>query len=82
MVAMIEALEPGIHAMVDHPATDTPEMRRVGHVGNTNVAEQRAGILHAWTHPSVRAVIERRLHDLCHDGRVVPDCANCREVAA
>lgn len=60
MVAMIEALEPGIHAMVDHPATDTPEMRRVGHAGNTNVAEQRAGILHAWTHPSVRAAIERR----------------------
>jgi predicted glycoside hydrolase/deacetylase ChbG (UPF0249 family) len=60
MIAMIEGLQPGIHAMVDHPATDTAEMRRVGHAGNYNVAEQRAGILHAWTHASVKAAVERR----------------------
>ena len=60
MVKMIEGLGPGIHALVDHPATDTAEMRRVGHVGNTNVAEQRSGILHAWTHPEVWAAVRRR----------------------
>lgn len=60
MIAMIEALTPGIHMMVDHPSTDTPEMRRVGHPGYYNVAEERSGILHAWTHPDVRAAVERR----------------------
>jgi len=60
MVKMIEGLTEGIHAMVDHPATDTAEMRRVGHVGNYNVAEQRSGILHAWTHPEVLAAVKKR----------------------
>lgn len=60
MVKMIEELTEGIHAMVDHPATDTAEMRRVGHVGNYNVAEQRSGILHAWTHPEVLAAVKKR----------------------
>ncbi len=60
MVKWLDGLAPGIHSMVDHPATDTPEMRRVGHTGNTNVAEQRSGVLHAWTHPDVKAAVARR----------------------
>lgn len=59
MVAMIKGLTPGIYAMVDHPATDTAEMRRVGHPGNYNVAEQRSGILSAWTHPAVIEVVKQ-----------------------
>jgi hypothetical protein len=60
MVQLITGLTPGIHAMVDHPATDTPEMRRVGHPGNENVAEQRAGVLRAWTDPRVWQAVRRR----------------------
>jgi predicted glycoside hydrolase/deacetylase ChbG (UPF0249 family) len=59
MVSLLEGLTPGIHAMVDHPATDTEEMRLVGHDGNRNVAEQRAGILHAWCHPKVKEAVAR-----------------------
>ncbi len=60
MVTMIEALGPGLHSMLDHPATDTPEMRRVSHAGNENVAEQRAGVLHAWTHPRVMEAVQKQ----------------------
>lgn len=60
LVAMIESLGPGLHSTLDHPATDTPEMRRVGHPGNENVAEQRAGVLYAWTHPRVLEAVKKR----------------------
>lgn len=60
MLTAIEALTPGIHVFLDHPATDTPEMRRVFHPGNENVAEQRSGVLAAWTDPRLLAAIERR----------------------
>jgi chitin disaccharide deacetylase len=68
MVRLIEGLEPGIWGMVDHPATDTAEMRRVGHVGYENVAEDRAAILHAWTHPEVLAAVQRRKVELTSVG--------------
>lgn len=71
MIRLIEGLTPGIHSMVDHPATDTAEMRRVGHEGNRNVAEQRAGILYAWTHPDVKAAIARRNIELTSVGASV-----------
>ncbi len=71
MVAMIKDLTPGIHAMVDHPATDTAEMRRVGHPGNYNVAEQRSGILTAWTHPSVLEAVKLRNIELTSVGASV-----------
>ena len=71
MIKLIEGLTPGIHSMVDHPATDTPEMRRVGHPGNYNVAEQRAGILAAWTHPAVIAAIKQRNIELTSVGASV-----------
>jgi len=60
MIQLIEGLSPGVFGMVDHPATDTPEMRRVGHIGSYNVAEERSGILHAWTHASVMAAVQNR----------------------
>lgn len=60
MVGWLEGLPPGIHSMIDHPALDTPEMRRVFHVGNTNVAEQRAGVMYAWTHADLKAAVKRR----------------------
>ncbi|MFN7541777.1 MAG: ChbG/HpnK family deacetylase [Acidobacteriota bacterium] len=71
MLGMLEALTPGIHAMVDHPATDTAEMRQVGHEGNRNVAEQRAGILHAWCHPKVKEAVGRLGIELASVGACV-----------
>lgn len=71
MVKMIEGLGPGIHAFVDHPATDTAEMRRVGHEGYRNVAEQRAGILYAWTHEEVIAAVKRKNVVLTSVGEMV-----------
>lgn len=59
MVKMIEELKPGTYSMVDHPATDTAEMRRVGHEGSRSVAAERSGILYAWTHSRVKAAVIR-----------------------
>lgn len=71
MVSMIESLGPGVHAMVDHPATDTPEMRLVGHEGNRDVAEQRAGVLRAWCHPRVKEAVSRKQIELTSVGACV-----------
>ena len=60
MLAAIEGLAPGTNVFLDHPATDTPEMRRVFHPGSERVAEERSGVLKAWTDPSVLAAIKRR----------------------
>lgn len=60
MLAAIQALTPGTHAFLDHPATDTPEMRRVFHPGSEHVAEQRSGVLKAWTDPRVLAAVTQR----------------------
>ena len=60
MLAAIEVLAPGTNVFLDHPATDTPEMRRVFHPGSERVAEERSGVLKAWTDPSVLAAIKRR----------------------
>ena len=64
MLAAIEVLAPGTNVFLDHPATDTPEMRRVFHPGSERVAEERSGVLKAWTDPSVLAAIKRRNVDL------------------
>ena len=64
MLAAIEVLAPGTNVFLDHPATDTPEMHRVFHPGSERVAEERSGVLKAWTDPSVLAAIKRRNVDL------------------
>jgi len=60
LAARLETLGPGLWLIVDHAATDTPEMRAFGHVGYEWVAADRSGVLEAWTSPKVKAVIERR----------------------
>ncbi len=60
LVAILEKLEPGDWILVEHPAVDGAEMRALGHIGYTNVAEDRAGVLKALTSPAVQAVIARR----------------------
>ena len=46
--------------MVEHAATDTPEIGAFGHPGYEGVAADRSAVLEAWTSASVKAVIARR----------------------
>lgn len=56
----LEELQPGTYLLVEHPATDDPESRAIGHKGYENVAEDRAGVTHALTSEKVKAVIKKR----------------------
>jgi hypothetical protein len=60
LVKVIEDLQPGRWLLVEHPAYDTPEIRAMGHRGYENVAEDRAGVTHAFTSPRVKELIKRR----------------------
>jgi hypothetical protein len=60
LVAILENLGPGTWLIVEHPATDTPESRRMGHLGYENVAEDRAGVLHALTSEKAKKVVRDR----------------------
>jgi predicted glycoside hydrolase/deacetylase ChbG (UPF0249 family) len=60
LAARLEAIGPGTWLMVDHAATDTPEVEAIGHLGYDEVAADRSAVLAAWTSPKVRAVIARR----------------------
>lgn len=56
----LEALEPGTWYMVDHCATDTPEIRALGLDGYRDVAADRAGVVAMWTDARVKEVVRRR----------------------
>lgn len=56
----LRTLTPGTWLMVEHAATDTPEMRAYGHVGYEDVAVDRQAVLDAWTSPVVREAIASR----------------------
>jgi hypothetical protein len=60
LAAALETLGPGTWVMVDHAATDTPEIRAFGHPGYEAVAADRSAVLSAWTSPLVREAIARR----------------------
>jgi hypothetical protein len=60
LVAILENLGPGTWLIVEHPALDTPESRRMGHLGYENVAEDRAGVLHAMTSAKAMKVVRDR----------------------
>ncbi len=60
MLELIDGLTPGLWLLVEHPGLDTPEMRAIGHKGYENVAEDRAAVTHVFTHPRVKAAIERK----------------------
>jgi predicted glycoside hydrolase/deacetylase ChbG (UPF0249 family) len=60
LVAILENLGAGTWLIVEHPALDTPESRRLGHLGYENVAEDRAGVLHALTSERVKKVVKDR----------------------
>jgi predicted glycoside hydrolase/deacetylase ChbG (UPF0249 family) len=56
----LESLPPGRWLHVDHPAYDTPESRAIHHVGYTNVAVDRQGVIEAWTDVGVFDIITAR----------------------
>jgi chitin disaccharide deacetylase len=60
LAALLEKLENGAWLLVEHPAVDGPESRSLGHLGYTNVAEDRAGVLRAFTSPKVKEVVRSR----------------------
>jgi hypothetical protein len=60
LIKLLEDLQPGTWLLVEHPAFDTPEMRNVAHKGYENVAQDRAGVTHAFLSPNVKEVIKRR----------------------
>lgn len=73
LAARLETLEPGLWLMVDHAATDTPEVQAIGHKGYEQVAADRSAVLAAWTSPKVKAVIERRGIELTNYRKLLDD---------
>jgi predicted glycoside hydrolase/deacetylase ChbG (UPF0249 family) len=60
LAARLATLGPGTWLMVDHAATDTPEIQAFGHTGYENVAADRSAVLQAWTSPQVLAAVKKR----------------------
>lgn len=56
----LRTLGPGTWLMVEHAATDTPEIRAFGHAGYEDVAVDRQAVLDAWTSQVVREAIAAR----------------------
>ena len=60
LIVALEKLTPGTWMLVEHPATDDPESRAIGHQGYENVAADRVGVTHALTSEKVKAAIKKR----------------------
>jgi chitin disaccharide deacetylase len=58
--SILEKLETGKWLLVEHPAINTPEMKAIGHKGYYNVAEDREGVLAAFTSAEIKRVIQER----------------------
>jgi predicted glycoside hydrolase/deacetylase ChbG (UPF0249 family) len=71
LAAVLEKLRPGTWLMVDHAATDTPEIQAYGHTGYENVAADRSAVVEAWTSPKVLEVVKRRGIELTGYGDLV-----------
>ena len=60
LAARLQELEPGDYIHLDHAALDTPEMRRIGHEGYRNVAQDRSANTEAWSSAIVKDTLARR----------------------
>jgi predicted glycoside hydrolase/deacetylase ChbG (UPF0249 family) len=60
LVEILSKLQPGTWMFVEHCGFDVPEMRAMGHLGYTNVAQDREGVTRAFTSDKVKAVIKQR----------------------
>ena len=56
----LEKLTPGTYLFVEHPARDFPEMKPVGHKGNTDVAESREWVTRVFTSDKVKKTIQQK----------------------
>ena len=62
---MLNSLEEGeTYLFVDHPAFNTEEQQAVNHIGYSNVATDRAGVVKIWTDPRIKETIEQLGIDL------------------
>ena len=68
LAAIIVSLGPGIHCMPDHPAVDSPERRRVSPPSNYHLAEQRACVSFACTHPHPIGAVQKQNIKLISSG--------------
>jgi predicted glycoside hydrolase/deacetylase ChbG (UPF0249 family) len=60
LAALLDSLAPGVYTMIDHAATDTPEMQAIGHHGYRDVARDRSAVMQAWTSRDVLDAVARR----------------------
>ncbi len=56
LAARLLNLGPGTYLMIEHCATDTPEVQAMGQ----DVASDRSAVVAAWTHPKVLAAVKKR----------------------
>lgn len=59
LAVKLQKLEAGTYVMVDHCATNDPEMQTIGHKGYEYVAADRAAVVEAWTSPVVLDAVKR-----------------------
>ena len=60
LVKALQTVGPGDYNLVEHPATNDPEMKAIAHPGYENVAEDRASVTALWTSPKVKEAIAQR----------------------
>lgn len=53
-------LKPGKYLFIEHPAKNTPEMEKVGHVGNYDVAVSRDWVTRVFTSEKVKQTIQQK----------------------
>jgi chitin disaccharide deacetylase len=53
-------LKPGLYIFVEHPGMDTPEMKAIGHIGYTTVAEERDAVTKVFTSERVKEAIRKK----------------------
>ncbi len=59
--AILLSLEPNeTYLFIDHPGMNDSELRAIYHKGYENVAEDRAGVLQAWTDKSIKKIISQK----------------------
>jgi predicted glycoside hydrolase/deacetylase ChbG (UPF0249 family) len=59
-IKMLAKLEAGkTYLFVDHPGSDSPELRAIHHIGYKDVAVDRQGVTDAWTSKEVKEAIRR-----------------------
>jgi predicted glycoside hydrolase/deacetylase ChbG (UPF0249 family) len=60
LLDILAKLQPGTWMFVEHCGFDGPEMRAMGHVGYSNVAQDREGVTRAFTSARVKALLKER----------------------